>query len=76
MQVTLADTLGIGDADKSNPGSTAVYCMFSSVGTSSGSDSFQWICYPRIAANQVKILRAGATADLAEVVIVGFEWGK
>ena len=76
MQVYLRDTWGnIGDDYKSNPGQIAVRCKASEK-ISSGTDSFEWICDARIAASQVVISSAGATADLAEVVIVGFEWGK
>ena len=75
VQVLLSDTVGAGDAYKSNAGTTPVHCKASEA-TSSGTGSFEWICDGRIAANQVEIISASATADLAEVVIVGFEWGE
>ena len=75
VQVLLSDTVGVEDAYKSNAGTTPVSCKASEA-TSSGTDSFEWICDGRIAANQVQIISSSASADLAEVVIVGFEWGK
>ena len=69
--------MGVGDAYKSNTGYTQVHCKASYSETiSSGTGSFEWICDGRIAANQVEIISDSATADLAEVLIVGFEWGK
>ena len=75
VQVKLVDTLGIGDAYKRNPVDELVHCKASEE-TSSGTDSFEWVCDGRIAANYIIISSDGATADLAEVVVVGFEWGK
>ena len=71
----LKDTTDLGDDYKSNAGDTSVHCKASDP-TSSGTGSFEWICDPRIAADEVEMISASATADLAEVVIVGFEWGK
>ena len=75
VQVLLSDTVGVEDVYKSNAGTTPVSCKAFEA-TSSGTGYFEWICDPRIAANQVEIISDSATADLAEVVIVGFEWGK
>ena len=69
------DTLSVGNTYKSNADSTKVPCKASEE-TSTGTDSFEWICDERIAANNIEISSASATADLAEVVIVGFLWGK
>ena len=79
LQVKLSDENSVvGDDYKSNSGSTAVDCKADTT-TSTGTDSFEWICDSRIAASKVLIQAnsgSAPTTDLAEVVVVGFEWGE
>ena len=76
FKVKIIDNSGHPSDSQNNTDSNPVDCN-SATSTSTGTDNYEFMCDSNLAASSVQVEYSGSeSADLAEVVIVGFLWGE